>query len=108
MNMQEAGETIQKHREERNLTQAQLAEQTKTPLEIIREVEDGTIEELDIRVLSNICLRIGLELLVVPERPPPTFQELDEQNQKQRMTNLAITDQILAETLDKMSMENTS
>jgi transcriptional regulator with XRE-family HTH domain len=108
MNMQEAGRIIGEKRRAKNLSRAQLAAQTGMTPQTIAKIEDGTIREIGIRQLSKTCLRLGLQIKVLPEDPPPTFWELLEENEKQKQKDLKITDAIIAGTLAKMSNEKTT
>lgn len=97
--MQEAGQLIRAAREKEHLSVEQFAAENKTDPETIRKIEDGSIEEIGIRQLSWMLLPLGLRITITQEPPPPTWEELQARNKKQRMKALKTADEIIAKKL---------
>lgn len=95
MNFAETGILLREARQKAGLTQATLATRLGMSRATISQLENGTIEELGVRKLANLCDRLGLEISVRPRRAL-TLHEAYEQNRQERREALRETDAVLA------------
>lgn len=95
MDFAETGILIREAREKAGLTQAELARRLRMSRATISRIENGTIEELGVRKLAQLCDRLGLEISVHPRRPL-TLHEAYEKNRAERRVALRETDEVLA------------
>lgn len=94
MNFAETGQLIREAREKAGLTQTALARPFHMSRATISRLENGTIEELGVRKLAQLCDRLGLEITVRP-RHAPTLHEAYEKNRRERHDALRETDETL-------------
>lgn len=87
---------IRDARKKTGLTQAELAGALGMSRATISKVENGTIEELGIRKLAQLCDRVGLEI-VVQSRRPLTLHQAYDKNRRERRDALKATDATLAQ-----------
>jgi len=69
-------------RKERKLTLAQLAEMVSISRKTLGEIEAGTVVDIGIRKVERVLEVLGLELTVRPFGAPPTFEELQRENDR--------------------------
>jgi len=98
MYMDECGSQIREYRKKAGLSQQRLAaEMGMSPVTISR-IENGSIYEIGIRKFSRMCVRIGLDIQLVPRKGPPQLAEALAANEAQRIRDLHETSAILAGT----------
>ena len=76
MDIETIGEAVALARKHRRITQAQIAKQLGMSRSTISGIENGTISEIGIRKMLNLCDALGLELNVVTRATRPTMQQL--------------------------------
>lgn len=96
MNFAAAGTLIRDSRRRAGLTQAVLAERLGMSRATLSQLENGVIQELGVRRLSQVCDRLGLEVVVRPRRPL-TLHEAYARNREERQAAFGETDRILAQ-----------
>jgi transcriptional regulator with XRE-family HTH domain len=74
----EIGAHIRKNRENRRITQQQLAQALGMSRTTIGQIEKGTVQEIGVRKLIRILEFLELEVRVRPAGKPPTLDELRE------------------------------
>jgi len=74
----EIGAHIRKNRENRHITQQQLAQALGMSRTTIGQIEKGTVQEIGVRKLIRVLEFLELEIRVRPARKPPTLDELSE------------------------------
>ncbi len=84
MNLNEIGVTIRAARKSRNLSQEALGKSLGMSRATISGIENGTIREVGIRKLINLCAALGLELDAFAQRRRPTLQELRRERDEAR------------------------
>jgi transcriptional regulator with XRE-family HTH domain len=77
----EIGAHIRKNRENRRITQQQLAQALGMSRTTIGQIEKGTVQEIGVRKLIRILEFLELEVRVRPAGKPPTLDELREERQ---------------------------
>jgi HTH-type transcriptional regulator/antitoxin HipB len=95
MDFAETGTLIRTARCKAGWTQGELARRLGMSRATISKLENGTIEELGVRKLAQLCDRLGLDLSV-RQRRPPTLQEAYEKNRQERREAFRETDATLA------------
>jgi transcriptional regulator with XRE-family HTH domain len=75
------GAHIRKNRENRRITQQQLAQALGMSRTTIGQIEKGTVQEIGVRKLIRILEFLELEVRVRPAGKPPTLDELREERQ---------------------------
>ena len=76
MSLTEMGQAVRDARRLLRLSQAALAQELGMSRATLSAFETGKINELGIRKVMLICMRVGLEMSVAPRRQYPTLQEL--------------------------------
>jgi len=74
MDMQTTGQLIQEFRKKQQLTQQELASELGMSRSTISLIESGSIKEIGVRKLSQVCARVGLTLEARPNKIP-TLEE---------------------------------
>ncbi|RPJ06681.1 MAG: XRE family transcriptional regulator [Deltaproteobacteria bacterium] len=77
----EIGAHIRKNRENRHITQQQLAQALGMSRTTIGQIEKGTVQEIGVRKLIRVLEFLELEIRVRPARKPPTLDELSEERE---------------------------
>jgi|ERR1017187_791163 transcriptional regulator with XRE-family HTH domain len=96
MNFAEAGSLIRNSRRQAKLTQAELAKRLGMSRATISQLETGVITELGVRKLSQVCDRLGLEVVVQRRNAPPSLREAYDENRQERQAAFKETDATLA------------
>lgn len=93
MTLTEIGLAVRAARHSKNLTQAALAASLGMSRATLSQLENGTIGDLGIRKLAQICDRVNLEIGVSPRtKLRPTLHEAYEINRAERAAAFAETD----------------
>ena len=95
MNFANTGALIREARQKQGLTQAVLAKQLGMSRATISQLENGTIAELGVRKIAQLCDRLGLEVRVEPRRAP-TLHEAYTKNREERQAAFKETDRVLS------------
>jgi transcriptional regulator with XRE-family HTH domain len=74
------GQQIRSERKRRKLSQANLAKLLHMSRTTISQIESGTVQDVGVRKVIRILEVLGLELQVRSAGPPPTLDELREEN----------------------------
>ena len=77
----EIGAHIRKNRENRHITQQQLAQALGMSRTTIGQIEKGTVQEIGVRKLIRVLEFLELEIRVRPARKPPTLDELRDERE---------------------------
>ena len=77
----EIGAHIRKNRENRHITQQQLAQALGMSRTTIGQIEKGTVQEIGVRKLIRVLEFLELEIRVRSARKPPTLDELSEERE---------------------------
>jgi transcriptional regulator with XRE-family HTH domain len=96
MNFSETGRIIREARRKAGLTQDALAKRLRMSRATISLLENGVISELGVRKLTQICDRLGLEVVVQPRHPRLTLHEAYARNRQERQAAFKETDATLA------------
>ncbi|MDR2845086.1 MAG: helix-turn-helix domain-containing protein [Puniceicoccales bacterium] len=94
MDVSEMGKVFREARKQRHLTQQELASALRMSRATISNLESGSIHELGFRKLIRLCVVLGLELQVVPEKPE-TYESLCEKRNAEAEEAQRQTDAIL-------------
>lgn len=76
MEMDDIGKMIRKARKKRKLSQSELAAIVRMSRSTISGIENGTVPEIGVRKILNICLMLSLEVIVQEKTRRPTMQQL--------------------------------
>jgi transcriptional regulator with XRE-family HTH domain len=77
----EIGAHIRKNRENRHITQQQLAQALGMSRTTIGQIEKGTVQEIGVRKLIRVLEFLELEIRVRPAGKPPTLDELRDERE---------------------------
>jgi transcriptional regulator with XRE-family HTH domain len=97
MSLVAIGEQIRSARKAKNLTQAELASALRMGRSTVSQLENGIISELGIRRLSQICDRLGLELIARPRNAALTLEAAYRQKKAERDEAFREADTIIRE-----------
>lgn len=86
MSLHEIGAKIRNARKSRRLSQDALGTLLGMSRATISGIENGTVREVGVRKLINVCATLGLELTVGDQRRRPTLQELRREHDEARRT----------------------
>jgi len=78
--MFDLGVKIRQARNEKKLTQAQLADSSGITRKTLSQIETGTVPDIGIRKVVRILEILGLEISLRPVGAPPTLEELQKEN----------------------------
>jgi len=95
MDLQEYGALMREYRKKAHLSQQQLADELKMSRATISGIESGAVTEIGVRKLSRLCLRLGLDVQIVPRRLP-SWKESQREAAETRIRALAQSSEILS------------